>query len=197
MTDSSIERQAIRTALALAVASAHGQVADAIVDMRDEATQLIGLCIRDGSTPDAMRQWCDGASVLVERLSADGYLPRRPALSAAAAILRLRLAVTRKPIADVRPLRQSADDGPARTAKKKIVPPVVRPPVTVEGNQKVVLEFIAGHPDIRTKNLIDSFGGTFSSRTVKRCLKELCSAGVLHRTRGDDGSVLYRVDREV
>ncbi len=193
MTDSIIERQAIRAALALAVASAHGQVADAIADMRDEATQLIGLCIRDDGAPDAMRQWCDGASVLVERLSVDGYLPRRPALSAAAAILRLRLAVTRKLIPDVR----RASDAPARAAKKKIVLPVVRTPVTVEGNQKVVLEFITGHPDIRTKDLIDSFGGTLSSRTVKRCLKELSSAGVLHRTRGDDGSVLYRVDREV
>jgi len=190
MTDSIIERQAIRAALALAVASAHGQVADAIADMRDEAAQLIGLCVHEGGAHDAIRLWCDDASALVERLSSDGYLPRRSALSASAAILRLRLAVARKPVPDV----CSTPDAPTRTAKKKMVQPVV-PPVKVEGNQKVVMEFIAAHPDIRTKDLTDSLKGIFSPRTVKRCLKELCDAGVLHRTKLDDRSVLYRVDR--
>ncbi len=194
MTDSIIERQAIRAVLALAVASAHGQIADAIAEMRDEAAQLIGLCVHEGAAPDAMRQWCDDASALVERLSSDGYLPRRPAASAAAAILRLRLTVARKSATDARPLRPSADDSPARAEKKKGVPPVVQPSITVEGNQKVVMGYIASHPDIRTKDLADSLKGTLSPRTVKRCLKELCNAGLLHRTKQDDRSVLYRVD---
>ena len=190
MADSIIERQAIRAALALAVASAHGQVADAIADMRDEAAQLIGLCVHD-CAPDAMRLWCDDASALVERLSSDGHLPRHPALRVATAILRRRLAVVRKPVADA----HLTSDALASTEKKKTIQPIVRPAATVEGNQKVVMEFIAAHPDIRTKDLTDALKGTFSSRTVKRCLKELCDAGLLHRTKQDDRSVVYRVDR--
>lgn len=190
MTDSIIERQTIRAALALAVASAHGQTADAIADMRDEAAQLIGLCVHDSGTPDIMRQWCDDASALVERLSSDGYLPRRPAASAAAAILRLRLAVVRKSASEVR----LADAARVRIEKKKTAQPVVRPKIIVEGNQQVVMEFIAAHPDIRTKDITGALGSTLSSRTVKRCLKELCDAGLLHRTKLDDRSVLYRVD---
>jgi DNA-binding HxlR family transcriptional regulator len=191
MADSNIERQAIRAALALAVASAHAQVADAIVDLRDEATQLIGLCINENGSPDVVRQWCDGSSALIERLSSDGYLPRRPALSAAAAILRLRLAVAQKTVQSTR-----APEAHARPAKKKIVRSVTAPMPSVEGKQKVVVEFIAGHPDIRTKNLIDALGATLSPRTIKRCLKELSSAGVLKRTKLDDRSVVYRVDSQ-
>ena len=192
MADSNIERQAIRAALALAVASAHGQVADAIADLRDEAAQLIGLCIKENSSADVVRQWCDGASALVERLSADGYLPRRPALSASAAILRLRLAVAHKPATEVR----RAVDVPARIVKKKIVRSVSAPMPSVQGKQKVVMEFIAAHPDVRTKNLIDELGATLSPRTIKRCLKELSNAGVLKRTRLEDRSVVYRVDSQ-
>lgn len=193
MTDSIIERQAIRAALALAVASAHGQVADAIADMRDEAAQLISLCIGSSGTPDLIRQWCDDAAALVERQSVDGYIPRRFALSASAAILRLRLAVACRPVPEVHQESNAA----MREAKKKTAQPVVRPVIKLEGNQKVVMEYIAGHPDIRTKDLTDSLKSNLSPRTIKRCLKELCDAGVLHRTKQDDRSVLYRVDSQV
>lgn len=190
MTDRIIERQAIRAALALAVASAHGQAVDGIADMRDEAAQLIGLCVGEFA-PDEVRQWCDDASSLVERLSSDGTLPRRAALSASAAILRLRLAVARKPV----PAVSDNPDTPARASKKKIVR-AAAPSVKVGGNQKVVLEYIAGHPDARTKDIIDSFNGSLSSRTIKRCLKDLSDAGVVKRIRQDDRSVLYRVDSQ-
>ncbi|MEK7637919.1 MAG: BlaI/MecI/CopY family transcriptional regulator [Patescibacteria group bacterium] len=191
MTDSIIERQAIRAALALAVASAHGQAADAIADMRDEAVQLIGLCIKSSDETDVIRLWCDDASALIERLSSDGYLPRRSALSAAAAVLRLRLAVARKSVSADR------DDAPAQKPKKKIASPATKPPVSVVGNQKVVMDYVSEHPEIRTKDLIDALKKSLSPRTVKRCLKELCDADALHRTRQDDRSVSYRVDSQV
>lgn len=193
MSDSIIERQAIRAALALAVASAHGQVAEAIADLREEAAQLIGICIKNSVLPQDLRQWCDGASVLVERLSADGTLPRRPALTASAAILRLRLAVVSRTASD----KNGESDSPAQTEKKQVVQSPTVPQIPVGINQKKVMEFIEGHPDIRTKTLIDSLNGTLSPRTVKRCLKELCDAGLLRRTRLEDSSVTYRVDREM
>ena len=189
MTDSIIERQAIRAALALAIASAHAQTPDAIADMRDEAAQLIGLCIKESGEPDAIRQWCEDASVFIERLSSDGYLPRRSALTAGAAILRLRLAVVRISGSSTR-----ASDVPVRAAKKKVVQQKIVPIVLPEGNQKTVMEFIAAHPDIRTKDLVDALKGSLSPRSIKRCLKELLGAGLLHRKKLDDGSVLYRVD---
>lgn len=194
MTDSIIERQAIRAALALAVASAHGQVADAIADLRDEAAQLIGLCIGGGSTPDSIRQWCDGAIALVERQSVDGYIPRRSALSASAAILRLRLVAVRSPVQPATTASVADGDATADAEKKKIARSTARQVVKLEGNQKTVMGCIESHPDIRTKDLVDALKGTLSPRTIKRCLKELCNAGLLHRTKQDDRSVLYRVD---
>lgn len=189
MTDRIIERQAIRAALTLAAASAHGVSPDAIADMRDEAGQLIGLCINEGGSSDAVRSWCDEASLLMERLSTDGDLPRSFALGAIAAILRLRLAVAQKT-----PLHRPGAGVHARTPKKKIVQSPTVPQIAVAGNQKIVMEYIAGHPDIRTKNLIDSLNGSLSPRTLKRCLKELCDAGLLKRTRQNDRGVVYRVD---
>jgi DNA-binding HxlR family transcriptional regulator len=140
---------------------------------------------------DGVRQWCDGTSALVERLSSDDQLPRQYALSATAAILRLRLAVAHSPAPDaVVPSRSTT------ALPKKAQPRITTPKVIVEGAQKLVLQFIEQHPDVRTKDLVDGLGKTLSPRTIKRCLKELATAGLLKRVRQEDRSVQYRVDTQ-
>lgn len=177
MTESITERQAIRAALALAVASAHGGTPDAVVDLREEASQLIGLCINGGSAADGLLQWCEGAAALVHRLASDDCLPPRSALDAETAILRFRLAVIRQQP----PVQAPTKEMPA----KKIQ-------VQVEGGQKKLLDFITTHPNMRTTALITALAGQLSSRTVKRFLKELVVAGAVRRIKLEDGGVAYR-----
>jgi hypothetical protein len=176
MTESITERQAIRAALTLAAASAHGRTPDAVADLREEASQLIGLCIKDGSAADGLLQWCDDAAALIRRLASDDCLPQQPALNAETAVLRFRLAVVRQP-------------QPAHIMKE---PPTKKIHVVVEGGKKKLLDFIASHPNMRTSALVTARAGELSSRSIKRFLKELLVAGAVRRTKLEDGGVAYR-----
>lgn len=183
-----VERQAIRVALALAAASVQGQTPDAVADLRDEAAYLIGVCIKDGGNADVLRRWCDDATELMHRLVERGVLPESVALEAAAAVLRFRLAVVQQM-------------PPVIIAPKEAVPRVVKkaqalPRAGASESQKAVREFIAQHPDVRTKDLLEGLSNMLSTRTVKRCLKELSDAHVVQRTEHADGGVSYRVDSE-
>jgi hypothetical protein len=175
-----IERQVIRAALAFAVASAEAQSPDAIADMRDEAAHLIGSCLKDGGSPEVLRQWCDDAMALVQRLTSGGTLPEQAALGASAAILRLKLVVAQ------------------HTEQPRPVPKKIRalPKTDTTGSSKVLTEFIKQHPGMRTKDVIASLTGTLSTRTIKRYLAELGTSGALRRTKHEDGSVSYSVDTE-
>lgn len=183
-----LERQAIRTAVALAAASAHGQSPQAIADIRDEAMQLIAYCTMHPSiTPEELGAWCDDAAALMQRLGASGALPDEQVLQASAAILRLRLAVTRVALGAGEP-----KDNKARSASRDNTgtPPPQRK-VKLAENLKKVAGYIQEHPDIRSKELIEHFSGVFSSRSIKRYVAELLVLKVIHRKEIEDGSIAY------
>jgi hypothetical protein len=173
-----IEQQAIRAALSLAAASAHAQTPDSIADMREEAAQLISLCIHKTQDTLPFHVWCDSATELLQRISGTDSLPEQEALRVSAAILRLRLVVARSPKPVERPKKQT-------TAQEK--------KGDVHGNQKKIMAFIVEHPDIRAKDLIQGLSGALSPRTIKRCLKELTDTGAVQRTELAEGGVSYRV----
>lgn len=173
-----IEQQAIRAALALAVASAHARTPESIVDMREEAVQLIGLCIHDVNDTIPFLAWCDTAVELLERISRADAISEQEALRVSAAILRLRLVVARYT------KHKESSNKAAAVHKKKS---------DVHGRQKLIIEFVTSHPDVRTKDLISGLSKELSVRTIKRCLKDLLDTGMLQRTKSDDGGVSYHV----
>ena len=71
--ESVIERQVIRAAVAVAAASAHGRSAEAIADLRDEATQLIGTL---GGIGELAREALGGAG---NGAQGGSGVPRSPA----------------------------------------------------------------------------------------------------------------------
>lgn len=186
--ESIVERQAIRAALALAAASAQGQSPDAIADMRDEAAHLIGMCIKDHESAEVLRCWCDDATELMHRLVEHGTLSESAALGVAAAVLRFRLVVAQQ----MPPVIPAPKEIGLHGAKKARA----LSKAGVSESQKIVREFISQHSDIRTKDLIDALSNTLSTRTIKRCLKELSDTHILRRTAHADGGVSYNVDTE-
>lgn len=182
--ESIIERQAIRTAVALAAASSHGQSPEVIADLRDEAVNLIGLCVHASSGAEEIRVWCDGATALVTRLVSTGSIPEEQVLQVSAAVLRLRLASARASSA----LEKKSHSVPTKKAEEP------RPaPVKLGENQRKVVDFLAEHPGIRAKDLVVALGATFSPRSVKRYLAELASLNVIRRSTLEDGGVAYSV----
>jgi hypothetical protein len=179
MIEGTIEQQAIRAALALAAASSRARTPDSIADMREEATQLIGLCIHKTEEYIPFHAWCDNAVALLERASSSDALPEQEVLRASAAVLRLRLIVSRY-------MQQN-------TEKQKKHVEVKEKKVVFDKKEKRILEFISEHPDIRTKNLVAGLASELSARTIKRCLKVLIDSGSLQRAKLEDGGVSYRV----
>lgn len=192
--ESILERQAIRTALTLAAASASASTPDAIADIREAATQLIELCVvvRERTAFfDGVRLWCDDAAALLQRVLSHEGITEKVALDTAAIVLRLRLASVRSRVA-LRPLQsdtasQEIKKSVSRISKNSITP------MSGEENMAKIKEYISRHPHVRTNALIEALAGTFSARTVQRYLKEMCDSGVLHRTRHEDGGVSYCV----
>jgi len=185
--ESMIQRQAIRAAVALASASTLGQTPEVIADLRDEAAQLIGLCVHPSASPDELRGWCEDATALVSRLVAAGSIPEEQVLQVSAAVLRLKLAVSRAKVAVLE--KKSHAPSPAKRAAEE----PKREPVVLGDNQKKVVAYITDHPDVRTKDIIDAHAGTFSARSIKRYLAELVSLGVIRRTELAEGGVTYSV----
>ena len=171
--DSTIERQAIRAAVALAAASAHGTSAEVIADLRDEAAQLISLCASPATAPDTLRTWCDDAGTLVTRLVTAGGIPEEQVLQVSAAVLRLRLAAARV-ATSVADAKEQTGSGRKTADEPK--------PVKLNANLKRVRDYIGEHPGVRTKDVVDGLTGTFSARSVKRYLAELVSLSVVRRS---------------
>jgi hypothetical protein len=153
-------------------------------DMRDEAGSLVHLWVlASPARPNGddlfghIRDWCVRLTQRLEELSHEELQPLEAVLAAQASVLRL----------------QTAIPGPVAPARMVVqhTPPTRTPSPDLGGNQKRVLAFVREHPDVRTKELIEHFSDTLSDRTVKRCLKDLVSAGVLVRAE-HDGSVQYR-----
>ncbi len=193
--DTVIERQAIRTAITLAAASAFGSDAQAISELRDEATQLILLCMYERHTHEDMMFWCEGASAIIDRFASNGYIPEDQALTAASSVLRLQLIVSRRITED----RRASDAIAKKESKREDSTPKERPkkPVVVlEGNAKELYAHIEAHPDVRTRDLISFFVPRISSRTVKRHLKDLIDLKQVIRKTLTDGGVAYRVDSD-
>jgi hypothetical protein len=190
MTERTLERQAIRAALALAAASAHGRTPEAIADMREEAGELLEFWVGDYGAErndrDALCRWCDDSIAMVQRLSSAGSVSEQFALNAAAAILRFRLAV----------VHQRPKPAP-HTPSKTVTPRTAKKNSTsesVQKKQRMVFDYIAQHPNMRTKDLVEALEKSLSIRTMKRCLKELVASGTLRRAKLDDGGVSYSVD---
>jgi len=186
--ESTIQRQAIRAAVALASASALGQSPEVIADLRDEASQLIGLCVHPAASPEELRAWCDDATALMSRLVSAGSIPEEQVLHVSAAVLRLKLAVSRVKVSAL----EKKSHATAPTKKAPVEEPK-REPVVLGDNLKQVVAYIAEHPAARTKDIIDTLAGVFSARSVKRYLAELVSLGVVRRTELAEGGVTYSV----
>jgi hypothetical protein len=186
--ESTIQRQAIRAAVALASASALGQSPEVIADLRDEAAQLIGLCMHPMATPDELRVWCDDATTLMSRLVTAGSIPEEQVLQVSAAVLRLKLAVSRVKVSVLEKKSHNA-----LPSKRASAPEPKPEPIVLGDNQKKVADHIIGHPGTRTKDIVDAFAGTFSARSIKRYLSELVSLGVVRRKALADGGVEYSV----
>lgn len=186
--DSTIERHIIRAAVALAAASSHGHTAEIIADVRDEAAQLIGLCARGQVTRDDVRAWCDDATSLLARVATTGAMGEEPMLVASAAVLRLRLSVTRTVTAESE--KKSRPSSPAKSRTPEESKPI---PVELSENQQKVVAFVADHPSSRSKEIIDGLSSVLSARSVKRYLSELTTLKVVQRTALGDGGVVYAV----
>ena len=187
--DSTVERQAIRAAVALASASSRAATPEAIADLREEASQLIGLCIRQTGA-DALRAWCAEASDMLTRLSEEDALPQPLLLAASAAVLHLRLGAARLPTPAV-----AATPSGTGNARRRSAHTATPRPAAIGGNKRKVVQFITEHPDIRTKDLVDGLKGTLSPRSIKRYLKELVASGAIRRSETGDGGVAYSVSQ--
>ena len=184
-----IERQVIRTAVLLASASAHGKTPDIISDLRDESAHLISLCIHSSSFAKDISRWCDDVQVVIERIRLAGLIPEEQALAIAAAVLRLQLVVARA-------LTQTSELSGKKQitggVEKKSAPSDVPPePVKLTENVQKLFDYIKSHPDVRTKELLDNFSGSFSPRSTKRYLAELLALKVVRRKELEDGGVVY------
>ena len=184
-----IERQAIRAAIALAAASSHGRSPEVIADLRDESSQLMGLCVRGAIALRELQSWCDDATALVQRLAAAEALPDEQALHASAAVLRLRLATTRAIVSEAERLTKVTVS--AAPGKRTVAEQVKREPVKLTGNLQVLAKYLKENPDARTKDIIAALSGVFSPRSIKRYLSELVALHAVSRRESGDGGVLY------
>ena len=176
-----IQQQVIRTIVALCAVAAQTDSLDVRDDMRDEAAALVYLS--GNSETEPIRRRCEILAARLGALALDETQLQSTILSAHAQILRLLAAF---------PVQVSKKSEPVPVR----VPPhkPVGPAKNLASNQKKILGYVGEHPNIRTKEITDHFSGILSDRTVKRCLKDLVSAGVLMRTdiKGT-GVVTYRV----
>jgi hypothetical protein len=170
-----LEHHVIRTVITLCSVAGQSHSQDVRDGMRDETSALLGLwlgmasTVPNGTDPSILlRQWCGRVAAHLEVLASDANQPLDAILSSQAAILRLRSALPAEQIAE-----KSAPAAPV-----------------LNDSQKMILEFMGDHPRVRTREITDHFAGSLSDRTVKRCLKELVSEGVLVRT-SQDGAVMY------
>jgi|GEM_PF-3723834 len=187
--DSTLERQAIRVAVALAASSTHGKTAEAISDVRDESTHLMSLCMQEDTTPHQLCAWCDDVTALIERLVASDAFDRGHALNAIAGILRLRLTVIRLvQEIDERTAKKSGTASGEHTAQVLAPEPQV---IVLTDNAQKVLEYIQSNPGVRTKELVESFAKTFSPRSTKRYIAELLEAKVVRRKELEGRGVVY------
>ncbi|MCC6405496.1 MAG: MarR family transcriptional regulator [Candidatus Yanofskybacteria bacterium] len=187
-TRNAIERYAIRAVVALAAASSQSEEPEVTIQMREDAAHLMTLCIAGDTVLRAEgRQWCDDTTGFLQRWRTHGVLSEQAALSAATAVLRLRLVLARSDGVTIASEKKVQE-------KKVIASPVVKrpqPQPEVEGSQKRVLAYIFEHPAVRTGTLVAALTPSISSRTVKRCVKELVASGLIRRAELPDGGVAY------
>ncbi len=184
MADTLFERQALRVALALAAASGYGNTPDAIADMREEAIQIIDMCVRVPADGEMVQHWCDDVVGMLNRFISVGAVHESAALRAIASVLRFRLCIS-KSIQGASKITSSQK----KTEKPKRTIPLQKTALSV-------LAYIKEHPQIRAKEIVGALQGALSERTVKRSLKDLAELGRVRRIRHADGGVSYIVDTE-
>ena len=184
-----LERQAIRLAIQLAAASSHGVTPEVIADLRDEATHLMTLCVRTTSSSDELVRWCDDVVALIDRAVGAQALQNEHALSLTASILRFRLLASQI-IAETESRTKKTSSSTATHDSTSLAPKPEPAPLTA--NAKQVYEHIRANPEVRTKDLIEAFGATFSTRSTKRYLAELLEKNLVQRHELDDGGMAYR-----
>jgi hypothetical protein len=174
-----MEQQVIRAVVSLCSVAAQSELDDVRDDMRDAAALLVRLATPNGSAPgNELRRWCDDTLATLDILSASGDAPSRTISAAQLSVLRLRSWAPVPASKVVPPKKPAANRDIASSAR------------SLNGNQKKILQFIAGHAPARTKEIIENFTGTLSDRTVKRALKELADLSLIRRSEFQ-GSVSY------
>lgn len=185
--EQSLERQVVRTASALVVASVHTTSTELIVEMRDRAFYALSLRLKEAGCLEELALWCRDAGDLLQEALDARVISADVGARTLALILKLRLSVLRSVTAELRMFVKNAGD-PAMKKQPQQDPP---PKITLTENTKKVLEYIKSNKDIRTKELIDHFTKQFSSRSTKRYLSELLAQKILQRRVHPDGGVSY------
>ena len=183
MDDPYREQQIIRTVMALCSLAAQSVSIDVRDDMRDEAYLLVHTLLRRADIADSeIRRQCERLASRLEVITSDTLQPRSIVLTAHASVLRLHAALEAPMKVELSPVKER---------KSKTGSPV--PQKDLGSSHQKVLNAIASHADIRTKELVEKFANTLSARTIKRCLKDLLVAGLLMKSeKQENGAVMYR-----
>lgn len=168
--DRRINHQVVRLVVCLCEVAAVATDMRLRQDVLDEAAVLVDLVT--ASQPDAvtlLRQWCRDTHRLVSVTGDTAY--REAAAYALVHLLRLQASLG---------VEKKVEPSVAKTEPTPL--PVVKTnPDDLRKAPRLVLELVRSHPGIRTGQLETEIGREFSSRTLKRSLKELIEAGFIIR----------------